>query len=131
MSTPSETIRTATSHDSLPAAKAAIPAEAAGSSEVTTRAEAPNRTRRIVAIPRACSWSVAITSPPASGCSRRTSSSRAFAARSTVGSHSPSSESAVRRRWLDRAASSRSSKVASCSVPSGAVHSSRPFVVGK
>ena len=110
MSTPSETIRTATSHGSRPDAKLAIVAEAPGSSEVATRAVTPKRVRSIAAIPRACSWSVAITSPPASGCSRRTSASRSFAARSTVGSHSPSSESAVRSRCPARAASSASSK---------------------
>ena len=46
MSTPSETMRTATSHGSLPAANAAMPADAPGSSEVTTRAVAPKRVRR-------------------------------------------------------------------------------------
>ena len=43
--------------------------------------------------------------------------------RAPSGSHSPSSESAVRSRWLARAASSGSSKVAAWSVPSGADHS--------
>ena len=40
-------------------------------------------------MPRACSWSVAITRPPASGWSRRSSSSRSLAWPSTAGSHSP------------------------------------------
>ena len=131
MSTPSETMRTAMSQGSDEAAKRAISAEAPGSSEVTTRGVTPKRTRRSAAMPRACSRSVAITSPAASGCSRRTSASRACAARSTAGSHSPSSESAVRSRWLARAASSRSSNVAEWTVPSGALHSIWPFVAGK
>ena len=55
-------------------------------------------------MPRAWSWSVAITSPPPSGWVRRISVEPGRRpARSTVGSHSPSSESAVRSRWLDRA----------------------------
>ena len=131
MSTPSETMRTATSQRSDPAAKAAMPAEACGSSEVTMRAATPKRECRRDAIPRACSWSVAITSPPASGCSRRTSVRRSFAARRTLGSHSPSSESAVRSRWLARSRSSRSSNVAEWMEPSGACHSIWPFVLGK
>ena len=131
MSTPSDTIRTATSHGSVPAAKVAIPAEASGSSEVTTRACVPKRRCSRSAMPRACSWSVAMTRPPAFGCSRRTSISRVLAARSTVGSQSPSSERAVRRRWLARTASSGSSKLAACIDPSGADHSMLPLVRGK
>ena len=66
-----------------------------------------------------------------SGCSRRTSVRRACALRSTDGNHSPSSESAVRNRWLVRDESRRSSNVAEWMEPSGAAHSIWPFVVGK
>ena len=131
MSTPSETIRTATSHGSPPRANASITLEAPGSSEVATRACVPKRVCSSDAMPRACSWSMAITRPPASGCSWRISRSRSFAARSTLGSQSPSSDNAVRRRWLARAAPRGSSNVAACSDPSGADHSMWPFVRGK
>ena len=131
MSTPSETIRTATSHGSEDVANRAISSDASGSSDVTSRADVPNRIRSSAAIPRACSRSVAITSPAASGCSFRTSTRRSFAALRTAGSHSPSSESAVRSRWPTWAPSSRSSNVAEWTAPSGAVHSICPFVVGK
>ena len=43
------------------------------------RAVAAEARRSSAAMPRACSWSIAITSPPAFGCSRRTSVSRSWA----------------------------------------------------
>ena len=55
MSTPSETMRTATSHGSEPTAKSAMRAEACGSSDVTTRALVPKRVWSSAAMPRACS----------------------------------------------------------------------------
>ena len=112
-------MRTATSHGSRPVANAAIRSDASGSSEVTTTAGAPNPGAAASAMPRAWSWSMAITRPPASGWWRRTSARRSTASRSTVGSHSPSSDSAVRRRWLASWFASGSSKVASCTAPSG------------
>ncbi len=73
MSTPSETMRTATSHGSLPAREALrCPPRrrVVGGHDARGRAEARAQQRR--RCPRACSWSMAITSPPASGCSART-----------------------------------------------------------
>ena len=52
--------------------------------------------RSTAAYARAVGWSVAITRPPASGTTRRTSVSRVSAARSTEATHSPSGSSAVR-----------------------------------
>ena len=71
MSTPSLTIRTATSHGSVPAAKRAMRADAVGSSLVTTTGSTRSRHCIISAMPRAWSWSVAMTSPPASGSTAR------------------------------------------------------------
>ena len=48
MSTPSDTIRTATSHSVVPAAKAVIRDDDIGSSEVTSTAVVPNRVRSSV-----------------------------------------------------------------------------------
>ena len=67
MSTPSETMRTATIHGSVPAAKREMWFDASGSSEVATTARTPNRWRKRRAMPLAWSWSVAITRPAASG----------------------------------------------------------------
>ena len=53
MSTPSDTMRTATIHGDVLVANLAIFADAAGSSDVTTVAWAPVRLRRILAMPRA------------------------------------------------------------------------------
>ena len=83
------------------------------------------------AMPLACSWSVAMTRPPASASAARSDVSRSWALRSTVGSHWPSIDSAVRRRWAERAASSASSKLAATSRPSGAIHSMSPPTRGK
>ena len=86
----------------------------------------------ISAMPRAWSWSVAMIEPAGVGGRRRgCASSRSWALRSTVGSHWPSSDSAVRRRCADRAASRASSKLAATSLPSGATHSMSPPIRGK
>ena len=75
-------------------------------------------------MPRAWSWSVAITRPPASGCVAAHSLEPGHApGGAPSGSHSPSIDSAVRSRWLERAWSSASSNDAAWSEPSGAVHS--------
>ena len=71
MSTPSLTIRTATSHGSVPAPKRAMRADAVGSSLVTTTGSTPKRQRIMSAMPLAWSWSMAMTSPPASGSTAR------------------------------------------------------------
>ena len=55
MSTPSETIRTATIQGAMPSANRLIFSEAAGSSEVVTVGEMPSRSSMIVAIALACS----------------------------------------------------------------------------
>ena len=83
-------------------------------------------------MPRACSWSVAITSPPAFGCSRRTSASRVVRG-AQHGRQPLALERQRRAQPLARRAPrrARSSKVAECIEPSGAVHSICPFVVGK
>ena len=131
MSTPSLTIRTATSHGAVPAPKRAMRADAVGSSLVTTTASTPKRQRIMSAMPLAWSWSMAITRPPASGSTARIAVSRSWALRSTVGSHWPSSERAVRRRCAARAASRASSKLAATSSPVGATHSISPPTRGK
>ena len=79
----------------------------------------------------AWAWSVAITRPPASGWSRRITSSRSWACSSTVGSHWPSSDSAVRSRWLACSRVTSSSNVAATTSPSGATHSMNPLIRGK
>ena len=131
MSTPSETMRTATIHGVVESAKRAMRSDAVGSSDVTTSAMVPRRSRSNRAMPRAWSWSMAITRPPASGCSARMRVSRSWAARSASGSHSPSSESAVRNRCAAWLAASASWNVAASVLPSGAVHSITPSMRGK
>ena len=79
----------------------------------------------------AWAWSMAITRPPASGWWRRSSTRRSWAWSSTAGSHWPSSDSAVRNRWLACSRASSSSKVADSTSPSGATHSMNPLMRGK
>ena len=97
MSTPSDTMRTATIQRSGDAANRAIFLLAAGSSDSTTTGRVPLMSRSSVAYARASAWSLAITSPPASGMPRRTSVSRLSAASSTRMIHAPSGSSAVRQ----------------------------------
>ncbi len=70
MSTPSDTIRTATIHGSLLSENRAMRSEAPGSSDTATTARVPSL-RSSSAMPVACVWSIAITNPPASGCTWR------------------------------------------------------------
>lgn len=70
--------------------------EAPESSDSTSVAPSPVISRISFAYARACSWSEAITSAPASGMDLRTSLSRRSAARSTFGIQSPRGSSAVR-----------------------------------
>ena len=63
------------------------------------------------------SWSVAITSPPASGTWRRTSVSRLSAAASTDGIQDPAGSRAVRRAWAVRSLVSGSPSRAAISSP--------------
>ncbi len=131
MSTPSDTMRTATIQGSVPLANRAMRDEAMGSSDTATVTATPNRRSMRRAIPCAWSWSMAMTRPPAVGWVRRIDISRRCASPSTVGSHSPSSDSAVRSRWLASCVVRSSSKVADTSAPSGATHSMWPPVRGK
>ncbi len=96
MSTPSDTIRTATIQRFSESVKPAIRLDAAFSSESTTVGDSPLIFFSRAAYARAESWSVAMTRPPASGTCRRTSVSRRSAAASTDGIHSPDGSSAVR-----------------------------------
>ncbi|CAM5589044.1 hypothetical protein SBADM41S_06313 [Streptomyces badius] len=98
-STPSDTIRTATIQRDSSALNRSIFLDAAFSSERTTVADSPVTFFRILAYARAESWSVAMTSPPASGMPLRTSVSRLSAAARTLGIHSPVGASAVRQAW--------------------------------
>ena len=104
MSTPSDTMRTDTIHGRSFLENSSMVLEAPGSSLTTTSAGTPNRSRNRRAIPWACSWSIAITSPPASGwppsCTgvERIVRSWSTALASTDGIHSPSRLSAVRSR---------------------------------
>jgi hypothetical protein len=131
MSTPSDTMRTATIQGSAEPAKRAMRVDDIGSSDTATVALTPQRYRRMSAMPWAWSWSAAMTRPPASGCDRRIVVSRSFACSSTVGSHSPSRLRAVRRRWAEATLSSASSKPAAATLPSGATHSMNPLMRGK
>ena len=116
MSTPSDTIRTATIQRCPEPPNSAIRPEAPASSESTTTAFSPVICPTSFAYARAAAWSEAITRPAASDMppSRRTVS-RASAARSTWGIQSPPGSRAVRqacaiRSWVigspSRAASS-------------------------
>ena len=97
-STPSLTIRTATSQRASEAAKSAIRPDAFGSSESTTVGSSSAIVARIFAYAFAESWSEAMTSPPASGMPpARNWVSRVSAARSTAGIHSPPGSRAVRQ----------------------------------
>ena len=131
MSTPSETMRTATIQGCSPSAKCSMRADAVGSSLTTRVACTPWRRRSSSTMPRACSWSMAMTRPPAWGCTARMAWSCTWAWSSTAGSHSPDSDSAVRRRWPERAWSRASSKVWAYWVPSGPTHSMWPSMRGK
>ena len=91
----------------------------------------PKRCRMSRAMPCACSWSMAMTRPPALGCWRRMPSNWAWASARTLGSHWPSSDNAVRNRWLARWKSRASSNDAENSEPSGATHSMCPPNAGK
>ena len=105
MSTPSDTIRTDTIHGRSFFENSSIFFEAPGSSLTTTSAGTWKRSRSSRAMPWACSWSVAITRPPASGWppssigDDRSAAQRSWstALESTVGIHSPSRLSAVRK----------------------------------
>ena len=97
MSTPSDTIRTATIHRSPEVANAEIFLLAALSSDSTTTGRWPVSPRSSAAYARASSWSPAMTRPPASGMPRRTSVSRLSAASSTRLTHSPAGSRAVRQ----------------------------------
>ena len=131
MSTPSLTMRTATSHGSRLVANAEMRCDAVGSSLVTTTAFTPSRSRMILATPRAWSRSIAMTRPPASGCVWRTSANWAWARARASGIHSPDASSAVRRRWEARRGSRASSNDADCVLPSGPIHSISPPSRGK
>lgn len=96
-STPSDTMRTATIQRSSPALNSSIRFDAPVSSERTTVAFVPVISRISFAYARAESWSLAMTSPPASGMPLRTSVRRWSAARSTLGIQSPRGSSAVRQ----------------------------------
>jgi hypothetical protein len=98
MSTPSDTIRTATSQRCWDSEKVAIRDEAPASSESTTTAGSPVIDSSSFAYARAVGWSLAMTRPPASviPCSRRRER-RASAALSTCGIQSPRWSRAVRQ----------------------------------
>ncbi len=98
MSTPSLIMRTQTAMRVVPAANAAIRSLALGSSESTSSGRSPVIRCTISAYARASSWSLASTSPAASG----TPDSRRWVIRSsmaamTCGTHWPRGSSAVRQ----------------------------------
>ena len=126
MSTPSETIRTATIQRPSPAEKSAIFFDPCFSSERTTAGASPETAFRVLAYARAESWSVAMTRPPASGTWRRTSESRLSAADSTEGIHEPCGSSAVRSAWAVRSLVSGSPSRAAISSPARVRHCSSP-----
>ena len=118
MSTPSDTIRTATSHRCWEAANVAIRADAPWSSESTTAAFSPVTCSSSFAYERATCWSLAMTRPPASGMPlARSTLSRASAARSTCGIQSPAGSSAVRHAWAIRSCVIGSPRRAASSSP--------------
>ena len=131
MSTPSLTIRTATSQWRSLAAKWAILALASGSSLTTTSASTWKRWRISRAMSRACSWSMQIARPPASGWVSRIFCRRSWAWPMTALSQSPCRLSAARSRWDAPVRSSSSWKLAVRTVPSGALHSISPSKRGK
>ena len=98
-STPSDTIRTATIQRSVDRWNSPIRRLACGSSESTTVAGSPVIRLSSTAYARAVAWSEAMTSPPASGISRRLTVNRSLAARRTAPIHSPAGSSAVRQAW--------------------------------
>ena len=92
-------MRTATSHGSRPRRTSAMPPRRRGSSDVTTRAVVPKRVRSSVGDPAGVLL-VGRDHEPAGVGLLAAHLGRAARARraSTLGSHSPSSESAVRSR---------------------------------
>lgn len=66
-STPSDTMRTATSQRLLPSENCEMRADAVGSSDRMTVASSPVMVCRSLAYARAVVWSVAMIMPPASG----------------------------------------------------------------
>ncbi len=131
MSTPSETMRTATIHGALLDANSEIFLDASGSSEVAMIGRTRTRSRKIFAIPLAWSWSIAMTLPAARGSDSRIWLSWACACSRTAGSHSSSRDSAVRRRSPDSRLPMLSSKPWLCVEPSELLHSMRPPIRGK
>ena len=121
----------ATIHGSADREKLAILSEASGSSEVATTARTPQRSRSNRTMPEACSVSMAMTRPPASGWVRRTFISALFARTRTDGSHSPCNDRAVRSRWAVRVRSRASPKDAAWCEPSADTHSISPSMRGK
>ncbi|GAB3872793.1 hypothetical protein GCM10027610_138830 [Dactylosporangium cerinum] len=121
MSTPSDTMRTATIQRSLDAEKVAMRPEEPWSSDRTTTAFSPVMSLRTFAYALAAVWSLAMTRPPASGMPpERRTCRRASAARRTCCIQSPVGSSAVRqacemRSWVigspRRAASSSPAEV--------------------
>ena len=127
MSTPSDTIRTATIQRCSEAANEAIRPEAPSSSESTTTAGSPVISCSSFAYARAVCWSLAMTRPPASvmPCSR-SRESRASAARSTCGIQSPRWSSAVRQAWAIRSLVIGSPRRAASSSPALVRHRVSP-----
>jgi hypothetical protein len=119
MSTPSETIRTATIQASRPSANSAIFSLASGSSEVATTASTPCRARSSSAIPRAWSTSMAITRPPAVGSCRAAGRAARGPGRARSAATRRRGDSAVRSRCEARVRSRLSSNVADTIAPSG------------
>ena len=119
-STPSLTIRTATSQRASLAPNSLILRPARGSSESTTTGVLPLMSASSRAYARALVLSVAMTSPPASGTCLRTSVRRRSAARSTCGIQSPCGSSAVRQACAVTSFA--------CSAPSVALTSSPALV---
>ena len=131
MSTPSDTMRTATIHGSLDAEKRAMRLD---DMRVVRHG---HRGPHAAAVAQQVGDALGVVlvggddSPPASGWVRRSAPSRSWACSSTVGSHSPSRLSAVRSRWAARVRSRASSNAAAWAPPSGAIHSMKPLMRGK
>ena len=118
MSTPSDTMRTATSQRSSEPSNAASRRDAVGSSDRTTTGGCPVIVSSVVAYSRAVFWSVAMTIPAASGIPpARFCVNRRSAACSTAGTQSPAGSSAVRQAAAVASRVSGSPSVAVISSP--------------
>ena len=96
------------------------------SSDSTSAGAVPVISRILAAYARADVWSVAMTSPPASGIAVRTWDSRWSAARSTAGTQSPAGSSAVRQARATCSAVPGSPSRADSSSPARVRHRASP-----